>query len=438
MSEPLANGVKPQPHSETWGTASLGSVAAIKGGKRLPKGDKFADCRTPYPYIRVTDFEQFSVKLDGIRYLRPETQKFISNYTISKHDVYISIAGTIGLSGMIPRVLHGANLTENAAKIVTSRDLNPCFLMFLLGSPHVQSQIRSQTVKNAQPKLALARIATLEIPIPPLPEQRKIAAVLSLVQRAIEHQDRLLAATTELKETLLQKLFTEGLCGEPQKQTEIGPIPQSWQLTACEDICNLITVGIVVRPASHYVETGVPAFRSLNVRADRLDTTDLVWVSSAANDSVLSKSKLQTGDVLVVRTGYPGTSCVVPDEFDGANCIDIVIARPSDDVVISGFLSRFFNSPAGRAQALANKHGLAQQHLNVAAVKRMLVPVPNPQEQKEIDGVLGLVQARIANTHRKRTALQDLFRTLLHQLMTAQIRVNHLDISEIEKLLDHA
>ena len=399
----------------------------------MPKGEKFAETVTPFPYIRVTDLANFSIDTSDLRYLTPEIQATIERYTISKNDVYISIAGSIGITGMIPARLDGANLTENAAKLVLKEDvIAPRFLMYYLASEVAQTEIRGQTVKNAQPKLALVRIASLEIPLPPLPEQRKIAAVLGVVQRAIEQQKRLIALTTELKKALLHKLFTEGLCGEPKKQTEIGSVPESWEIAPCEKLCEMITVGVVVKPASHYVSKGVQAFRSFNVREDRLETNDLVFFSEEDNDTKLAKSKLRTGDVLVVRTGYPGTSCVVPKEYDGSNCIDLVIVRPKAGVIRSGFLSRFFNAPAGKSQAVASKHGLAQQHLNVSAVKRTLVPVPSLVEQDEIDSVLATVQRKIALISAKKETLADLFRSLLHQLMTAQIRVNDLKLDDLE------
>ena len=272
------------------------------------------------------------------------------------------------------------------------------------------------------------------LPHPDIDEQRKIAAVLGLVQRAIEQQERLIALTTELKKALLHKLFTEGLRGEPQKQTEIGPVPESWELVRCEELCEMITVGVVVKPASHYVATGVPAFRSFNVHEDRLVTNDLVYFSQTVNDTTLAKSKLRVGDVLVVRTGYPGTSCVVPKEHDGANCIDLVIVRPKVEVICAGYLSRFFNAPAGKSQAVASKHGLAQQHLNVSAVKRTLVPVPSLAEQDEIDSALATLQRKITLISAKKATLTDLFRTLLHQLMTARIRVHNLDLPELKTL----
>ena len=271
-----------------------------------------------------------------------------------------------------------------------------------------------------------------KVPRPEKDEQRKIAGVLGVVQRAIEQQERLLALTTELKKSLLHKLFTEGLCGESQKSTEIGPVPKSWDLVPCQDLCEMITVGIVVKPASHYVEKGIPAFRSFNVREDHLVPYDLVYFSVTANETTLAKSKLRSGDVLVVRTGYPGTSCVVPKEYDGANCIDLVIVRPKARMIRSGFLSRFFNAPAGKSQAVAAKHGLAQQHLNVSAVKRTLVPVPSLEEQDEIDSALATVQRKIALITAKKRTLTALFRTLLHQLMTAQIRVHDLELPKLE------
>ena len=101
----------------SWSMTTIETVAEVKGGKRLPKGKKLLDEPTDHPYIRVTDFENASVNTQSLKYLDDETYDAIKNYTISDKDLYISIAGTIGLVGTIPKNLSGANLTENAAKI---------------------------------------------------------------------------------------------------------------------------------------------------------------------------------------------------------------------------------------------------------------------------------------------------------------------------------
>lgn len=268
------------------------------------------------------------------------------------------------------------------------------------------------------------------LPLPPLPEQKKIAHILSTVQRAIEAQERIIQTTSELKKALMHKLFTEGLRNEPQKQTEIGPIPESWGLVRCEDVCDTISVGIVVQPSTYYVPKGVPAFRSQNVREDRIQPEPMVYISEEANNGPVKKSKLSAGDVLIVRTGYPGTSCVVPPEFHGSNCIDLIFVRPNQAKLRSHYLSRFFNSDAAKVQVQAGKIGLAQQHFNVGAVKNTKMPLPPTDEQDEIIAHLELIDSKHDLATSKRNALKDLSRTLLHELMTAKIRVHELEFSQ--------
>ena len=159
------NGIVP-----CWQTERLGSLAQVKGGKRLPKGAKLLTEPTPFPYIRVCDFSAFSVDLSDIHYLTAAIQEKISRYIIAKDDVYISIAGTIGRVGTIPESLDGANLTENAARVVleSNGSLDKEFLKYCLASPEIQNDMASRRSKNAQPKLALAQIKDLETqPTPP-------------------------------------------------------------------------------------------------------------------------------------------------------------------------------------------------------------------------------------------------------------------------------
>lgn len=316
------------------------------------------------------------------------------------------------------------------ARLSSKSPFDPLFLTYFFRSDRAREWLVSGSERVAITNISQDVLQRLAVPMPPLEEQRQIAAALSAVQRAIERQERLIALTAELKKALMHQLFTHGTRREPLKQTEIGPVPTSWLVEQCGDLCVEISVGVVVRPRSYYVDKGVPAFRSLNVREDRLDATDTVFFSQDSNDGALSKSKLRTGDVLIVRTGYPGTSCVVPKEYDGSNCIDLVFARPRPQVS-SEYLSRFFNSHAGKSQATAAKHGLAQQHLNVGAVKRVLVPVPARAEQELITDALAAVDAKAGAHQRSMRCCQSLFRTLLHQLMTAQLRVRDLDLSAL-------
>jgi type I restriction enzyme, S subunit len=161
-------------------TAELGDLCSVKGGKRLPPGTDFATMKTKFPYIRVVDFRGMSVNGDSLKYIDEETHQQIARYTISIYDVYISIAGSIGIVGTIPDDLDGANLTENAAKLVI-RDktvLNRDFLAVYLRSKQGIEAIKQRTNFVGQPKLALERIATIRIPLPSFERQQAIAATV--------------------------------------------------------------------------------------------------------------------------------------------------------------------------------------------------------------------------------------------------------------------
>ena len=192
--------------------------AMVKGGKRLPKGAKFSDTETEYPYIRVVDFEDFSVDTLNLKYIPKETQQKISRYIILKDDVYISIAGTIGLVGTIPDNLSGVNLTENAAKIVfkDKRIIDKKYLVYYLASSYGKIEIDKRTNKVGQPKLALMRIETIKIPLPPLSEQKKIVAYLDGLREKVEKlkqlQQNQSEELTELKQSILDKAFKGKLC----------------------------------------------------------------------------------------------------------------------------------------------------------------------------------------------------------------------------------
>jgi type I restriction enzyme S subunit len=270
-----------------------------------------------------------------------------------------------------------------------------------------------------------AKLRAAEVPLPPLPEQKKIAPIIPTMQRATEAQERILQAPIELKKALRHKLLTEGLRHEPQRQNqaEIGPVPESWEVVRCEDVCDTISVGIVVKPSSYYVKKGVPAFRSQNVREDRIQPEPMVYISEEANNGPVKKSKLSAGDVLIVRTGFPGTSCVVPPGFNGSNCIDLIFVRPNKEKLRSHYLGRFFNSDVAKVQVQAGKIGLAQQHFNVGAVKNTQMPLPPTDQQDEIVSHLELIDAKHDLVTSKRNVLQDLCRNLLHELMTAKTRV---------------
>ena len=212
-------------------TCHLGKLVKVEGGKRLPRGERYAQQNTKYPYLRVCDFVRGTIDETDLRFLTEETQSKISQYTISSDDVYISIAGTIGIVGTVPEHLSNANLTENAAKLVIKdkNKLDRSYLVYYLNTLG-QYQIEKQVNITSQSKLALFRIEKIKIPLPSLEKQRQIVAILDKADSICRKREQ----TIELTGELLKSKFLE-MFGNPVSN------PYGWELVRIADLGKVIT-----------------------------------------------------------------------------------------------------------------------------------------------------------------------------------------------------
>lgn len=271
------------------------------------------------------------------------------------------------------------------------------------------------------------------IQLPALPQQRHIVEILSTLDDAIEESEALIAKHQQIKAGLMHDLFTRGVTPDGHlrpireqapglyKESSLGWIPKEWDCRPCSQICERITVGIVIRPTQYYVEHGVPAFRSANVREAGIDASDFVFISKEAND-LLAKSQVRAGDILTVRTGYPGTSAVVPNEFSGANAIDILLSRPTLEVN-SFFLCYWINSSFGKGHVLKTQGGLAQQHFNVGELRDLPVALPKLDEQRAITERLDSLSQHIRDEELALVKWVKMKHGLMHDLLTGRVRV---------------
>jgi type I restriction enzyme S subunit len=173
----------PGTNPKGWSGTQLGALCHVRGGKRLPKGAPYAPGPTQHPYIRVSDLSDGAINEENLVFLTPEVQRQIARYTVAAGEIVISIAGTIGAVAVVPNGLDGANLTENAAKIVAARSgqYDNTYLATYLRTPFAQEQISARTGQVTIGKLALFRIEQLPVLLPPMAVQRKFAARLATI-----------------------------------------------------------------------------------------------------------------------------------------------------------------------------------------------------------------------------------------------------------------
>lgn len=266
------------------------------------------------------------------------------------------------------------------------------------------------------------------LPRPELDEQRSIAAVLSAVQRAIEQQERLVALTDELKRALMHKLFTEGVCGKPPKETEIGLIPASWILTCVGELGRCITGTTPSTRVEEFYSNPSHCFIS---PADLGRTKYVVSSGKQVSEAGLRAARaLPRNSVLCVCIGSSiGKTGMSSQEVSCTNQqINAIDVTPPNNPHFVFYLFTFW-SEHWRSHATFGPVPI----LSKGAFEKVRIPFTQETDvQGKIAETLSAVDAKIELHTHYRESLAALFRTLLHQLMTAQIRVHDFDLSVLE------
>jgi type I restriction enzyme S subunit len=181
-----------------------------------------------------------------------------------------------------------------------------------------------------------------------------------------------------------------------------------------KEVCDRITVGHVGSMKDEYVPEGISFLRSQNIHPFRLNLADIKFVTPEFH-AKLKKSALKPGDVAIVRTGYPGTACVIPKSLPVSNCSDLVIISPSTTELDSDYLAAVFNSSWGMATVGGNLVGSAQQHFNVGAAKEMEINLPDLPTQRKIAGILSAYDDLIENNLRRIKILEQMAQSLYRE-----------------------
>lgn len=200
-------------------------------------------------------------------------------------------------------------------------------------------------------------------------KQEQIVARLDIIEKIInQHKQQL-----NNLEKLTKARFV-GMFGTEQEMNK-------WNCCTVGDVSD-VSVGVVIKPTQYYSDVGVPAFRSLNVGKMHVNDNDWVYFTREGHEKN-KKSIIKNNDVLVVRSGAPGTACVATQKYEGYNAVDIMIARPYQEKINSTFLAAFTNMPHGMNQIKNKTGGAAQKHFNVREYKTLTIILPSLEVQQK-------------------------------------------------------
>lgn len=422
---------------ENWVWVRLGSLADVKGGKRLPKGTTFSENITKHPYIRVTDFNAIGVSLEGLKYIDEDVYEKISRYTISSDDIYVSIAGSIGKVGIIPSCIDGANLTENAAKITNIKGINQKYLCLFLKSEFAQYQMQSATIATTQAKLALFRIESLTFPLPPLSEQQRIVErIEELFAKLDEAKERLQEVADSFavrKAGILHKAFT----GELTKQwrRENGVSDASWENVSLDSVCKSIYDGDHMPPPKS--ETGIPFLVISNVNTGFISFEKCRFVPEEYYDSLSETRTPEIGDILYTIVGSYGIPVMV--DTDKKFCFQrhMALLKPKD--IYNRFLWRQLQTQSFFEQATSIATGTAQLTVPIKGLRKLLVKCPTLPEQHEIvrliDDLLARERAAQQATEQALVSIDLMKKSILARAFRGELGTNKASEASALELL---
>ena len=304
-----------------------------------------------------------------------------------------------------------------------SQRIDADFLYFATQFEPVMKGIAAMESGASYPAVRDVDVLDQVIPLPPLLEQREIAAILNAIRTALLHQTQCEVSATSLKRATMQEVFTGGLRGEAQKETETGPIPESWIVETIKDLFSVVSGGTPSRRTPKFWTGGmIPWVKTTEVDYCVIQKTEEYITQSGLDQS---PAKLLPPDTLLLAMyGQGVTRGKVAILGVEAACNQACAAiNPHDDVAVdTKYLYHFLSFRYEAIRRLA--HGGQQQNLNLDIVRGLPVAHPNnPEEQGEIVSILDTIDRKIDLHRRKRAALDDLFKALLHKLMTGEIRV---------------
>ncbi|WP_051241121.1 restriction endonuclease subunit S [Vibrio litoralis] len=420
---------------EGWAIETIGDIAFVKGGKRLPKGETFSENKTEYPYIRVTDFKNGGIDQRDLRFVDESIRNKIKRYVISSNDLYISIAGTLGLVGEVPNNLDGALLTENAAKIVFKQQCqsNKSYFKYYLNSDEPQHSFnQAKGTGGGVPKLALFRIEETQTLLPPLPEQKKIAAILTSVDEVIEKTQAQIDKLKDLKTAMMQELLTcgVGVDGKPHtefKDSPVGRIPKGWEVVELDTLLNVMESGWSPQCETEKADSGDWCI---------LKTTAVSWdgFNYLANKKLPAsleprpEIQVKSNNILITRAGPAdrvGVVSYVESVPEKVMLSDKIIRLTTKETIHESFLS-FWLAGTFAQRFMANRiSGLASSQTNIsqAILKSIPCVVPSLTEQEIIVNSITSVNNHLRVSIERLSSQQILKKALMQDLLTGKVRV---------------
>ena len=392
-----------------------------QGGTPRKNRPEYWDGRIPF--VTGADLTEFRIG-------RRNARSFLTAEGLYSGDTVVCEPGALLLATRTAVGLAGMAIeTMGASQDITSLKVNGrvnseylCRALVRL-APFLQRRSRGTTIQG----ITRGDVTSVPILLPPLAEQRAIAAVLDFIDEAIERTEAVIAATERLRDALLHELLTRGVPGwhsEWKEAPGIGTIPACWEMKQLGEGVTHVGSGVTPRGGkSVYTASGVPFLRSQNVHFDGLSLEDVVHISTEVDDS-MHRSRVQLGDVLLNITGASiGRCTIAPIDLGPANVNQHVCIIRTTEGFNSRFVWKWLSTPRSQREIDEMQTGQSRQGLNYQQVRQLTIARPPRTEQDSIVKMLSGLDAALEKVRQERDGLQSLKTSTADVLLTGRVRI---------------
>jgi type I restriction enzyme, S subunit len=390
--------------NEDWPKRPLGELFGIGAGKTMSAAAREGDDKTPF--LRTSNVLWDEIDLTTVDKMAISAHE-LQTKLLLPGDLLVCEGGEIGRAAIWNGEVERMSFQNHLHRLrPLADDVEPRFYVYFLQCAFTQLGIfEGAGNKTTIPNLSRNRLAALEVPHPEVNEQRDIVLALARVREAIKLHDRSTELAEDLKRAAMQSLFTHGMKGESTKETEIGPVPESWRIGPLGQLAQFQRGFDITK--SEQASGGIPVISSGGIKSFHN-------VAAAKGPGIVIGRKGSIGLLHYVETDYwPHDTTLW--------CVDYL-----------GNVPKFVFYRLHSIDMKRLDSGAANPALNRNFLHKETVSWPEPGEQREIVTVLDAIDCKIDLHRRKRVALNDLFKGLLHKLMTGEIRARDLDRSAID------
>jgi len=413
------------PLPEDWATARLGELFAIKQGKALSPEHRRGI--SPRPFLRTANVFWGYLNLADIDSM-DFTDTEVSQLKLMPNDLLVCEGGDIGRTAIWSGQVDVCLYQNHLHRLRTTRnDVYPLFFMYWMQVAYLLLRLYGGTGnKTTIPNLSQSRLKSFILPLPSLLEQKAIARVLTTIRKTIEAQDKIIAAARELKKSLMHHLFTYGPVPVaeaeqvPLKETEIGPVPEHWEVVRLGELGEIITGTTPSTKVAEYYGEHHMFITPGDINQTKYITKTQKYLSSKG---VSVSRALPRDTVLVVCIGATigKTAMTSVDNSVTNQQINSIITNqriePHYCFYSITHYSNLLPSLAGH---------VAVPIINKSNFSKFVIPLAPISEQQEIARILSSVDNKIYLEENRKAALQSLFKTMLHNLMTGMVRVKDM------------